>query len=247
MKPYLLLLVLSAYSSLALSQSTLSLKANMINGTGIQEDKLKTAYGIGAQFEAPFKKVNPLKFTVGFDFGINGMKKVPYELQFRNSVTNTNVHYTSYLMQLSSGVKYLLRDNKKWSPYAALSGGLLSYYTEMSIEDPHDRDGCSPLETKPVLFSMVLASKAETGVRIKTKKRCRGSVSYFEAGVGYVAGTRGRYLNLSNDHHNHDEESEYMIKFRHNTTAEEHNHSLGKVYRTAASQLALHAALVFRL
>lgn len=241
-----LLLVITATSFFASAQSMLVAKANMNSAVGIQQGKLRNAYGFGGAVEVPLKKIKPLKFTTGFDFGINGMKKMPYELDFNGAITETNVHYTSYVWQLSSGLKYIFRDNKKWTPYAAVSAGALSYYTDMAIEDPHDSDGCSPMETKPVLFSMILSGTAETGIRIQPRQRGRGSIAYIEAGAGYVAGTRGKYLRLENNKHDHDEDS-YLAKFKYNPTGEVHEHSLGMLYKTTTSMLAFHAALVFRL
>jgi hypothetical protein len=217
----------------------------MNSGVGVQKNKLKNIYGIGGIVETPLKKLRPFLFTKGLDVGINGLKNMPYELKYNGTVTNTNVQYTSYVVQLSSGLKYLLRQNKKWTPYAALTAGALSYYTEMSIEDSRDPYGCSPIETKPVSFSMIVAGTAETGIRIKTKEKNQGSVSFIEAGVGYVAGTKGKYLRLDNKHTHNPGEGNYQIQFKQNSTGQMHEHSIGTSYRTTTSQLQYHISFAF--
>lgn len=246
-----LLLFLFAAAGLSFSpaaaQQTITIEANMLTGVGVQKGRLDNAWGMGGTFEMPFKTVRALKFTAGLGFGINGFKTMPVELSFNGSSTKTDVNYTSYLFQLAPGLKYVFREGKKWSPYCGLSAGLLSYYTDMSVEDPNDPLGCSPIDTKPVSYSMVLMCAAETGIRIKMRQRRSGSLSYIEAGVGYIAGSRGRYLQFSKEMNMDSENMDdaYMIKFKQNSTGIVHEHGIGAMHKTAASQLAVHIGLVF--
>jgi len=242
---YLLLLLMVGISYSAVAQPKfLSVKANMQTGTGVQKGKLRNVYGFGATFESRLKALYPLKFTVGLDFGINGLKNQPYDLDFNGYITSTSVQYTSYVILLSAGLKYILWEEKALSPYAGVSVGGLNYYTSMSVEDQDDPDGCSPMETKPVSYSLVFAGKAEAGLRYKIKNGDRNGASFIEAGAGYLAGTKGKYLRLEKKPgHNHSDD-DYMMKFTQNSTGQVHDHPLGSLYRTATSQLVFRVAYV---
>jgi hypothetical protein len=245
---YLLLLLMVGISYSAVSQSrSVSVKAIMQTASGVQKGKLRNVYGIGGAFESRLKKISPLRFTAALDLGINGIKNQPYDLDFNGYVTSTRVHYTSYVVRASAGLKYIFREEKLLSPYAAVSAGGLNYYTSMSIEDPDDPDGCSPMETKPVSYSLVFAGTAEAGLRYKIRHGNSNDASFIEAGAGYLAGTKGRYLRLEKKPgHNHSED-DYMMKFTQNSTGQVHDHPLGSLYRTAASQLAFHIGYVYPL
>src|SRR5690349_12070848 len=116
---YLLLLLMAGISYSAVSQSRfVSVKANMQTAAGVQQGKLRNVYGLGATFESRLRKECPLKFTAGLDFGINGIKNQPYDLDFNGYITSTSVQYTSYVTMFSAGLKYVAREGKAVSPYA---------------------------------------------------------------------------------------------------------------------------------
>src|SRR4051812_33736697 len=133
MKKYLLPTIVFAVLSLSVyAQPTIALKVNMNTGAGPQRGKFDNAFGLGTQVDFPFKYISALKFTAGFNAGINGFKKIRYTLDFNGSNTDVDVNYTNYLFQLSPGLKYVFREGKAWSPYAAINAGLMSYYTDMA-------------------------------------------------------------------------------------------------------------------
>ncbi len=229
------------------AQRTVSINANFNSGVGEQRGKYDNMYGLGTTFEFPFKNLSAVHFTTAFDAGINGIKSMPVQLDFNGSSTKTDVNYTNYAFRLTPGLKYLVRENRKWSPYTALSVGLMSYYTEMSIRDPQDPRGCSPLQRKTVSFSLLVMGMAETGIRIKTKKKSEGSISSIEIGGGYLLGSRAKYLQLSEQHTSESDEEEFMIKFKQNSTGIIHEHMMGTMHRTTTHQLMFHVSVAFAL
>ena len=219
----------------ATAQEKLLMKANFITGQGAQAGKLKNAIGLGLQYQRSIKNT-PFEYMVTGESHLNGVKTMPYELNFGNSRTNTDVKYVSTISKIMAGGAYVPLQRSLLTPFVSLQAGALWYHTTVQIEDPRDSDGCKPVQSKTVKLSVIAIGQIETGMRVYFKKK-GAERSFIQAGAAYTFGSRGSYIRLSNKEHNHaGGNGEYMAKFR-NNAGEEHEHSLGKIYRTNTNQI----------
>ena len=150
MKPILLLLLFFVTITVTAQKFNLASRANMNTAMGEQMGKFKNAYGMGAGLRMAIKKASPLKLFLNADVSINGIKSMPYEFEFRNALTQTNINYTSYIFQWSSGMRYFFKEGSKLNPYTGIGMGMLTYSTDYAIEDPKNPDGCHALETRKI-------------------------------------------------------------------------------------------------
>lgn len=217
----------------------------MHTAAGEQVGKFKNAYGLGVGLEMAVKKASPLKLVVNGDAAVNGMKSMPYEFEFRNVLTKTEIEYTSSVIELTSGLRYVFNESKKLKPYAGLGMGLLRYNTGYAIQDPENPDGCHAIEAEKIQADNAFIGKMEGGLRYASKWKMGGGRNVlFDAGFSYKRGTSAEYMRLGKDHTT--EGAVYSVKFQ-SATHEVHEHPIGKVYNTPVNQLAFHVGLIIPL
>jgi len=242
MKTILILLVCSISITAAAQKFSLTSRANMNTAAGEQVGKFRNAYGMGIGFELAVKKASPLKLVMNADAGTNAIESMPYEFEFNNVLTKTTIEYSSNILELTSGLRYVFNESKKLKPYVGAGIGMLRYSTNYIIEDPENPDGCHALESEKIQSDKSFISKIEGGLRFASRwKVCSNRYILFDAGFSYKRGTAAEYMRLNN-HHN-DDGADYSVKFQ-SSTNEVHEHAIGKIYNTPVNQLAFHFGLV---
>lgn len=242
MKPILLFLCCS-FSLTALTQrSTLLSRLSMNTATAEQRGKFKDAFGLGTGFEWAIKKGSPLKLAVNTDISLNGMTSRPYEFLYRNTLTQTNINYSSHAVQFATGLRYVFNESKSVRPYAGMGMGVFIMGTSYSIEDPKNPNGCHALESKNIQSDQSFIGRWETGLRFTTgRNKLSSQRIFFDVGVSYLRGTSASYMRLSSADQTA-EGAAYYVKFK-TLSNEEHEHAIGTTYRTAVSQLMFHVGV----
>jgi hypothetical protein len=214
----------------------------MNTATGNQIGKFKNAYGLGIGLEVPVKKASPLKVVINADAGNNGMRSEPYEFEFRNVITKTAIEYSSNILELTTGLRYIFNESNNFKLYTGLSAGMLRYRTGYVIEDPEDTDGCHPIEAEKIQADKSFIGKLEGGLRFASpwdKGFSRGIL--FDIGVTYKMGTSAEFMRLSNKQSA--DGVDYVAKF-HTPSNEVHEHPIGKIYNTPVNQVGFHLGVI---
>ncbi len=170
--------------------------------------------------------------------------------------TQTWVYYSSYAVQGGLTGRILLLKNKLVEPYVSGKLGYSLFYSNIFVEDPHDEDGCKPLQQKNLISDGTLMAGYGGGVMINTglfsknkqhgnswidlsiNKVNGGTLDYIntkkliDADAPPTAGTDGKALN---------------IRFINATTQEIHEHQVAEVYRTPLRMLDIKLSLLFKL
>lgn len=230
-----LLLIILIFSSHSFAQQQLLIRSNVITGQGVQAGKIRTAFGIGLQYQHEIKN-SPFEYIITGETHLNGSKTLPYNLDFDNSITHINVKYYNTISKVTGGVNYVPFKKRQITPFISAQAGALWYLTTVQIDDAHDIDGCRPVQSKTVQSSFIVIGQVETGLRVYLQKKGKER-SFLQAGAGFTAGSRGSYIQLMNDEHHPDQDnSSFNSKFQNNTGVV-HEHSLGRIYRTTANQI----------
>ncbi|MBD0331640.1 MAG: hypothetical protein ICV66_03215 [Chitinophagaceae bacterium] len=220
---------------------SLTSRANMNTAVGEQVGKFKNAYGLGFGFEIPIKKIPSLKLVMNADAGINGMRSMPYEFEFQNTLTKTEINYSSDVLEITTGLRYIFNESKKLQPYTGIGVGMLRYSTNYEIEDPKNPDGCDAIESEKILADESLIGKIEAGLRYTSNWQIYLRNVSFDVGVRYINGTTAKYMRLSNIHT--ETGADYSVKFK-SSSNEVHEHAIGKMYNTPVNQLGFHIGMV---
>jgi hypothetical protein len=242
MKSILLSLSFFLFINAEAQKFSLTSRANMNTAAGEQIGKFKNAYGLGVGLEIPVKKASPLKLMVNVDAGNNGMKSEPYEFEFRNVITKTSIDYSSNILELTTGLRYVFNESKSFKLYTGLSTGMLRYKTGYVIEDPEDSDGCHPLEAEKIQADKSFIGKVEGGLRFASPWDIGVTKSIlFDIGVTYKVGTLAEFMRLTNKLSA--EGIDYVTKFQ-TPTNEVHEHAIGKIYNTPVNQFGFHFGVI---
>lgn len=171
--------------------------------------------------------------------------------QFTNgATTETNVRFSSNVFNGHAVVGYDLIKQGSIIPYITAKAGLSNFYTSIYIEDPHDADGCKPLDNKNVYGDVTFSGGAGAGVRLDGKGIFKSHSNNWaiDLSVNYLKGGTLDYLNVRHLQDNSTSSGkEFSVKFVNVTTNEIHEHKVAEVYTSKLSQVDIRIGFVFKL
>lgn len=232
-------------------------------------------YSLGAPQQKMNEKINPLhSLSAGIQFQV---PKLDQRLQvgaeatwgtyantskeqtftFSNgSSTRTMVSYSSNVLQGALTARVLLLKNKGVTPYISGKAGYASFYSRIYIEDPHDWDGCRPLDQKTLIKDGTIMGGYGGGLQVdwsvfnpKSDKR----KGYIDLRVQNIRGNSINYINTkklidaSAPPPPGEDGKAVSIKFINATTNEIHEHQVAEVYNTPLRMLEFKVSWVFVL
>jgi hypothetical protein len=160
-------LVLSLSTFLSFGQLTTSFNYSLSLPQGDMAKNI-TAIHQGV-LSVGYRLPKAMKFVqVGADLGYGSYANlsVPVELQFDNSrPTRTNINYNSNVFAANAFLQVDLVKNKIITPYLLLKGGVQNFHSSIVVDDPHDTDGCQPLEKENILSDQTMTYSYGGGFR----------------------------------------------------------------------------------
>jgi hypothetical protein len=215
---------------------------------GEQGQHISAAHGINFGFEGRLKK-SP--FLLGAEVGMNyyGLKTIEQELPAHNGyITKTNVHYATSFNTYAVNLKLLPQTQKNVKPYGLIRTGLLQYHSNMTIDDPNDPLGCTPLEKKVLVKDMTWMASAGGGASLDWKlfNPKSSSLIQLDFAILYTMGGTADYLKMMKTTDGVDPKGKlYYVQFENVASGEIHDHALGKVYSSVTSLLTIRAGVRF--
>ena len=253
MKRILLLTPVLLFSQIAFSQFEITAGYSMAIPRGKMNEYINLAHSLTVQgnYRMPFAK--QLWAGAQLGYGVYATKAERQTYSFSNgSVTETNVNFSSNIFNGHAVIGYDFIKTGKIVPYITAKAGISNFFTRVYIEDPHDPDGCRPLENKNLFGDVTFSGGAGIGARLDGEKmfKSRRNNWAIDISVNYLTGGTLDYLNvrhLHNDVPTTDVKKEFLVKFVNVSTNEIHEHRVAEVYTSKLKQLDIRVGFTFLL
>jgi hypothetical protein len=256
MKLIATLLISLCFSSL-FGQSYMNIGYSLSAPQQQMNEKINPLHSLAAGIQFQIPKVKRLQLGAEASWGTYASTTKEQTFTFSNgSTTRTNVNYSSNVLQGALTARVLLLKNKGVTPYITGKAGYASFYSTIFIEDPHDVDGCRPLDQKTLLKDGTITGGYGGGLQIdwsvfspKADKR-RGFIDF------RVQNIRGNNIEYINTKKLYDAGSApttdpdgkaVSVPFINATTNEIHEHQVAEVYNTPLRMLEFKVSWVFVL
>jgi hypothetical protein len=196
--------------------------------------------------------------SVGLELGcgIYAYEKIDQTFYFdANTATVVPVNYSSTVLNANLQARYQFLDEKRHLivPYINAKAGSYNFFSNISIEDPSDPDGCHPLDKKKLINDNTLYWGAGIGFQINpsifSKHKKNGPV-LFDLSINTI---RGGDLDYINTKHLKDEQDftqeggkPMLVKFINVSTQDIHEHKVAQVYNSKLSILEIKAGIMLK-
>jgi hypothetical protein len=141
------------------------------------------------------------QLQVGIEGGIGtyAQKNMEQTFTFTNgSQTVTNVNYSSNMWQVAGVLRYDLLRRSSVTPYLSTKLGYNQLYANIRVDDPHDQDGCHPLDRRSLLKDGTFTAAGGLGLKLDMAAFSRSwdrGLGWFDIGVHYTVGGNVSYIN----------------------------------------------------
>jgi hypothetical protein len=209
-------------SQLTFSQPVSGMKRDMSNAIGMSFD-----FG---------RQLKNIPFTIGTELSLGnyGTQNSRQEYTFDDGTrTETNVHVNNNITNLRLTGRYFLRSGKKFNPYVSGKAGWSWFTTRLTIDDPEDVDGCTPLVNDVLQRDNTYSLSAGAGARLDFSmffKNMPSNRFAIDMSVHAVQGGRVQYMNVHQDSKSTPPQSDVMASFINTRTQVIHQHHVGYVY-----------------
>lgn len=217
--------------------------------SGMKKD-MSNAFGIA--FDVA-KKMNASPFTIGTELSLSsyGTQTSRQEYTFDDgTTTETNVHVNNNITNLRLTGKYFLRSGKKFNPYVSGKAGWAWFTTRLTIDDPEDVDGCTPLVNDVLQRDNTYSLSAGAGARFDFSSFFRSMSEqrfFFDLSVHAVQGGRVRYMNVNHDPQSIPAQSDVLAQFINTRTQVIHTHHVGYVYTNMLNMMEYRFGVIWKL
>jgi hypothetical protein len=175
---------------------------------------------------------------------------------FGNGVsTRTMVNYSSNVWQGALTGKLFLLKEKGITPYVSGKAGYTGFYSNIFIEDPHDADGCRPLDQKTLISDAVMTLGYGGGLQIDwslfSKESSRGK-NFIDLRVQNIRGGNMDYINTkklidANNPPTGGGGKPLNVQFINATTNQIHEHQVAEVFTTPLRMMEIKLSAVFSI
>ena len=217
--------------------------------SGMKKD-MSNAFGMSIDIA---KKLKASPFTIGTELVLcsYGTQTSRQEYTFDDGTsTETNVHVNNNITNLRLTGKYFLRNGKKFNPYVSGKAGWAWFTTRLTIDDPEDVDGCTPLENDVLQRDNTYSLSAGGGVRLDFSTIFRNMPEQkflFDFSAHAVQGGRVRYMNVNQDPQSMPAQSDVMAQFINTRTQVIHTHHVGYVYTNMLNMMEYRFGVICKL
>lgn len=208
----------------------------------------------GIMYQVPQVKLLSVGLEAGY--GSYASERIDQTFQFDNNTSSVvPVNYNSNAFNINLNTRLNLLPSKyAVIPYITAKGGLYNFYSTIYVEDPHDDDGCKPLERDNIINDNTLYWSAGGGLQIDPSvfsKRKRQSVVVIDIGANLIRGGSMDYINtkeLMDAQTAGTPDSKPMsVPFVNASTQSIHEHTVAQVYTSPLRLLEFRAGVVIRL
>lgn len=201
-----------------------------------------------------FRNLKNLSVGLEFGGGIYAYKKIDQTFNFdANTSTVVPVNYSSSVSNLNLQTRYQLfdEDSHMIVPYIAAKGGVYNFFSNITIEDPNDPDGCHPLDKKNLMKDHSFYWSAGAGFQINPSifsKHKKESPVMLDLSINTIRGGELSYINTKDlkDEQDMTGGKPLLAKFINVGTQDIHEHKIAQVYTSALRILEIRAGVVLK-
>lgn len=200
------------------------------------------------------------KLSVGLDLGIGvyAHKTIHQTFNFdANTSTVVPVNYNSNVFNANLQARYQFLDEQALVvPYVNAKAGLYNFYSNITIEDPDDPDGCKALDRKNLINDHTFFWGAGAGFQIDpsvfSKHKKNGPIK-IDISVNTMYGGKIDYINTKHLKEGHDHDMSemggkpLMVKFINVGTQDIHEHMVAQVYSSYLRILEIRGGIIVNL
>jgi hypothetical protein len=210
---------------------------------------------VGGLYQLP-RQLKNLSVGLELGAGIYAHKKIDQTFNFdANTSTVVPVNYNSNVFNANLQARYQLLDEKYMIvPYINAKAGLYTFYSNITIEDPNDPDGCQPLDKKNLINDNTMYWGAGAGFQINpsifSKRKKDGPVK-IDISINTIRGGKLDYINTK---HLKDEQDvpqtggkPLLVKFINVGTQDIHEHKVAQVYTSPLRIVEVRAGLIMNI
>jgi hypothetical protein len=211
---------------------------------------------VGGLYQLP-RQLNKLSVGIELGAGIYAHKKIDQTFNFdANTSTVVPVIYSSNVGRVNLQTRYQLLDENRNMivPYINAKAGLVSFYSNITIEDPDDPDGCHPLDKKNLINDRTLFWGAGAGFqinpRIFSKRKNDGRVK-IDVSINTIHGGKLDYINTKHLEDEHDMSQmggkPLLVRFLNVSTQDIHQHKVAQVHTSRLSVLEIRGGVILEI
>ena len=200
---------------------------------------------IGRQLPGAMKRVQ-----MGAELGIGTYAQITKEQTFvfgNGTSTRTNVNYGSNVFQAGAYTQIDLLQNKKIIPYLRANAGIAKFYSNVTVYDPKDLDGCLPMDKKSIVRDNVFTAGYGAGVRMDMKliaPICGANSNWIDFSITRITGGNVDYINTKRikDHYHNAADTDpkatpVVQRFINATTQNIHEHQVAELFTSKLRML----------
>ncbi|MCE3282482.1 MAG: hypothetical protein K0Q66_1219 [Chitinophagaceae bacterium] len=209
----------------------------------------------GGEMKKGMRSLHSMKITAAFPlesvcenmeagidlgYGLYGMKKINMRYNFSGNYVNTDVNYSSSVVQAGMTASYLFGRNNKLVPYVTAKAGYAGFFSAFQVEDPRDASSCRVVEHKSIASDGTAYWGYGGGLRIRQGTKYVSN--FIDVSIQKVRGGQVKYVNVNRMH---DLSDPYVasggapvkFEFVNGSTQQVHEHTVAELYRSALSLL----------
>lgn len=201
--------------------------------------------------------LNNLSVGLEMGLGLYAHKKVDQTFQFdANTSSVVPVNYNSNVFNINVQTRYNILNEKQFPvvPYLNAKAGVYNFYSNITIEDPYDPDGCKALDRHNIINDKTLYWSAGAGVQIDPdvfSKHKHYSRVRIDIAANIIRGGTIDYINTKDlkDATSMPEPGAKSLKatFINVNTQAIHEHSIAQVYTSSLRMMEFRAGIAVLL
>lgn len=226
---------------------------NLFLPKGDMKEGFNSAHGIGGDILFGLKKAPFIKLGGEAQYSVYGSSTRTQEFAFRDgSTTVTDVNLNSQMWSVGGKARFEHpNNNKRIRPYGQLQGGLMSMSSTVFVEDPHDEDGCKPLDKRTPVKDYGWYAGGGAGMMIDLAGKKGQPGKYFiDISASCLGGSKQQYANMDKVYDANSTEPDkgksVNVQFVNVSTNEVHEHRVAELYEHKLSVIQAQVRFVYR-
>lgn len=211
-------------------------------------------HGLNLEMLFSLKKAPFIWLGADLQIGTYGSSTRRQTFTFRDgSSTETDVNLNSQMGTFGARARFekpRTDKSKRLVPYGQVMAGALSMYSTLYVEDPHDEDGCKPLENRTPVKDYTWYAGGGAGLMYDISKRSAINRSFIDLSVSCIGGGKQEYANMGKVYEsnvtNPGEGKPLNIRFVNVSTSEEHEHRVADIYEHPVKLFQVQLRFVYR-